>query len=567
MLKGFQDNPSAALDFWHAQIVEQEQQQQAAQQQQDEERDELDAEYLAPKSSLAPLEPNTRSFNTILLALAKAGQHEPALQVLNQMREFDSKVLPDRITYNTVLLAYAVDATPETAIMAENLLLEMMDGTAINNNDHADQRNHKNQGDESSSSSSSSTIPPDQVDGSMFWEDAETVGDSLLSEWQATLKQAIRPNTISFNTVIAAWLNSDRPDKASEWLKRLQTYGRGVSPDAYSYSTVIQAWAKLGKAQEASALLQEMIQASQQKGKAHLAPNIYSYTSVVQAFCQSRQPEKAQELVDRMLEKASLFTKGEEVVVYPNTVTFTILINGWAKVARDQPEVAIQNAQSILYQMKKLAGQRHDQVGPNELTYTAMLKTLAQARLGKCPTIAAQLMEDLLDPQSNLVPSLIHFNAWLGVVAKAPNANKAIECWYIFQNQMGGEGDSITFDTILNAAANAFGPTAIQQQSLQIGHFAYAQLIDMECPSSLTFLNMMKLLRRFGSKHLDKEIVLHEWKSTVAKCLEMGCLNDICRSYMHEFAPTEALAPFVEANGQLGERPEWSKQALKKRRN
>jgi hypothetical protein len=214
---------------------------------------------------------------------------------------------------------------------------------------------------------------------------------------------------------------------------------------------VIQAWAKQGKADEAAALVQEM--SKQQQRRSNVAPNIYTNTAVGEAYCQSRQPEKAQAWIQQNMLPPKDVNDGDaktnENQVYPNVVTFTILINGWSKMAQEQPEKAVENVLNTLDQMKRLAEQQPQQqqqkgqfyydnnnyhnIAPNELTYTAVLKNIAQARLPLGPRLAATVMKDLLmqlpstlaTPSHTCYPTFIHFNAWLDTVAKAPYTDKS----------------------------------------------------------------------------------------------------------------------------------------------
>jgi hypothetical protein len=94
-------------------------------------------------------------------------------------------------------------------------------------------------------------------------------------------------------------------------------------------------------------------------------------------------------------------------------------------------------------------------------------------------------------------------------------------------------------------------------------------------PTSMTFLNMMKVLRRFGTPpHMDPALLKQAWRAVVSTCLEKGYLNDICLHYMQQYAPAECLpkafrSSIGNSNNAVVKDPAWSRNATpeKKRRS
>ena len=165
VLKACQSDPNRALEFWNSQM------------------DNVDV--------------NVRSYNTILLAFARAGLYRESLKVLEQMKV--SGVLPNTITYNTCLLACATHGSGEAAEEADRLVREVL------------------------------------------------------------AAEDMKPDAITFNTLIDAWArhaSPDAPHKAQSWLDSMQNYG--VQPDVYSYTTVIEALASRGETDRAQEVLQSM---------------------------------------------------------------------------------------------------------------------------------------------------------------------------------------------------------------------------------------------------------------------------------------------------------------------
>jgi len=87
------------------------------------------------------------------------------------------------------------------------------------------------------------------------------------------------------------------------------------------------------------------------------------------------------------------------------------------------------------------------------------------------------------------------------------------------------ECDTITYNALLNAAANAFGSPQLKQESVDIGQRAFAALqADDDCSAtSLTYSYYFKMVRRLVSQQEQFQMV----KNAFDLCCEQGCLNHI----------------------------------------
>lgn len=497
VLKAWQSDPVQALEFWKTASTGQE------------------------------LQLNVRSYNTLILSLAKAGLFDQALLVLRQMQETAANassfsamiILPDRITYNTVLLAAAVSRETAAAEAAEDLLREMME-----------------------------------------------------SEY-------LQPDTISYNTVIDAWSNLAEPDRAEYWLQQLlapssssslRKTGNRVRPDVYSFTTVIQAWAVTGGPKaclRAWELLQDMLRedndaqprevlqlqgpnkllrdmlddGAQPRDVPQLRPNKVTYTVVMHALCRNGELTKAQSMLENMLEQAD-----RRPETRPDVVTFSVLLDGWAAVACDHPEEALRAVGTLLRRMNELAEEWPD-TAPTAQTYTSVLSAMARSRQYQAPDQALDVLQTM--SHAGIEPTVIHYNAALDCCAKSPRADKvdvAVDIWKTMR-EAGVECDGITWNSLLSVSASAFGAPANRQRSLQLALHVWSILqqqqrekesvddndngindsdsrYNNEPPTSLTFYYFFKTIRKF------MEISPARWKLTVnafESCCRHGCLNEI----------------------------------------
>jgi pentatricopeptide repeat protein len=464
VLKAWQMNPEKALEFWEAEAV--------------------------------PGRMNVRSYNTFLLALAKAEMYEQAESLLLQMQVINGAVRPDRISWNTVLLAYATSINVDehhVAERAELLLLKMIGGVDKGNMLQADGKVH-----------GCLSLPP------------------LIDPHYVPPK----PDATTFNTVISTWASHPNANlaatKSEYWLRAMQKE-YGINPDVYTYTTVIKALSRCRGSKVVKrvlALLNEM-----QTRDKHTRPNRITYTVAIEALCQNHELGEAYRLLDTMLNTPEL---------QPDAVTFTAIIDGWSTYAEACNSVndtmhslkAIVAVQNILQKMKELSTQWLD-VTPNERTYTCVLKTYAASKQSCAGRLARELLSEMWN--STTLPGTIHYNAALDCFAKSPNATKAIEAAILWEEMMdaGIAPDTITYNTILNAAANSFGNSELKQRSFDVGQKAFDNLQNDECcrPTSLSYNFYFKMVRKLlPIPSLKRRVLL---KSAFDLCCDQGCLNDI----------------------------------------
>ena len=450
VLKGLQDNPAEAVAFWEQEIST---------------RSSTDA---SPR-----LVPNTRSYNTILLALARAGLHVECLKILRLMQDDATPVWPDRITYNTVLHSYASSTDDGAPVLGESLLEEMIRGSAV-------------------------------------------------EESKTGTPRGVSPDVISYNTVLTCWAQRGEAERAQLWLDRLRGDNH-LRADVYSFTIVMRAWAEKGGVDQALQLLEEM----KAQPSAHSFPNKLTYTTLVRALCQKGRVEEAYDVVQRMWESSH--------ETQPDVVTYSVLLEGWARVASYRPTEAIDTVGKILQEMR----QRGDpNVEPNQITYTNALKVLAASGNSLAVTRAHELVRSMKNP------TVYHYNALLNVYSKSDRKDKIMCCIRIWKDEMGGDvkPDKITYNTLLGVLSGAYGDPSWRNRCLEDGLDAYAELetlaknvlqgetendqsLEMYLPSSVTFSFLVRLIRRCGTSMSPKD--RQTWFRRILQGCgpQYGCLN------------------------------------------
>jgi hypothetical protein len=151
--------------------------------------------------------------------------------------------------------------------------------------------------------------------------------------------------------------------------------GTSLQPTVITYNSCLNAWAKSDTRQaapRAHALLQRMLEASLNDPTA-VKPNRTSFNTVINAYARfsrydANAPEKAEELMNLMYD---MYYSGRLETVKPDTVTYTSLINAWARSV-DRPD-KVQNARRLLDVLLAKFDADEEDVKPNIMAYTSVL--------------------------------------------------------------------------------------------------------------------------------------------------------------------------------------------------
>ncbi len=193
-------------------------------------------------------------------------------------------------------------------------------------------------------------------------EKTEQLLHQLQQMYEATGDEALRPNLIAYNIVLAAWSKVGGPEAADRcltWLKE----GMPMAPDTISYNSVLHAIALSGEQQaghRAEELLREMIEKSN-----HTMVNGRSYTTCMDAWSKTGRPDKAISLLREMKEN---YKRTSDASFQPNCVSYATAIHGYA-LSKDADKV--QKAYRVFREMLD------DGVNPNRITYINLLNCCA----------------------------------------------------------------------------------------------------------------------------------------------------------------------------------------------
>lgn len=382
--------------------------------------------------------PNEKSFNIVCDAYAKYGMAKEVKDLLSEMiaisQNGQPQCRPGTITYNTLLSAYANSvALSGNVENAEKSMDEMED---------------------------------------------------MLELYHTTNSPDIKPDVISFSTVIAACAHAastsaifaQHAENILEQMKEMYTSslvengGDGewleIQPNHVCYSSVIHAWSNSGAsdaAERASAVLADM-QMQQRGGDGSSLHQREAMTALLGAYGTLEDGDgnangilQAEALLNQMIEVAQ---DSGNVDSMPNVVTFTALIDCLAQsVARSvkgDGGNAAMKAEQILHNMEEFS------VRPSTITYNALINVWSKTQRADSGEKAAYWLKQM-DDRDDIQPDAATYTSVIDAYARCGSAKEAER---VLEKMIahGKSGDvtcrpnTVSFATAINAYANKGQP-------------------------------------------------------------------------------------------------------------
>eukprot|EP00816_Leptocylindrus_hargravesii_P009208 CAMPEP_0196814586 /NCGR_PEP_ID=MMETSP1362-20130617/44330_1 /TAXON_ID=163516 /ORGANISM="Leptocylindrus danicus, Strain CCMP1856" /LENGTH=723 /DNA_ID=CAMNT_0042191247 /DNA_START=369 /DNA_END=2540 /DNA_ORIENTATION=- len=295
----------------------------------------------------------------------------------------------------------------------------------------------------------------------------------------------VRPDKITYTTVITAWAkaaargsdanasNVHAAMRAEAVLQRmLHLYGtdkenfEDVKPDVIAYTSVITAWCNCGKVDKAEQMLEKMetqYQAARRSSKdddgfadiVAVRPNVATYTAIIDGY----RSEKSEEVFHRMVERG----------IQPDVASYTAVLHGLAHstCTCSMTPTPAQRAEALLKQMEL----PNSKIKPTTATYNAMMDVWAKHgnNVSRAEAVLRQ-MQHLYTSGENTEarPNALSYSSLINAYAKSKHRNAALQAEKIFKEQ---EQDSSirpvtqTYDALIDAWArsNAHTPDSAER--------------------------------------------------------------------------------------------------------
>ena len=330
------------------------------------------------------LRPNTRTYTSVIHALANNGDAEEAERLLWEMLNVYRDIEPTTLTFNAVLNAIAKSGAKNAGKRAEALLKNMYDL-------HEDLGLHH-----------------------------------------------LKPDTISYNCTIHAYGQSGIKD-ASEHAERLlsqmlqKSCDKGyehLKPDSTTYGSVIHACTRAGDIDRAQQILDDMCLNYKNK-ETDVAPDVRCFNAIIAAHAKLGNGVEAENLLYGM---RRLHESGFAPNIRPTDVTYNNVINAWAKSGN---QGSGERTELLLQQMVQNGLQ------PDVKTVGGVLNAWTKVGvLDRPEAILEQLCQDFLSGASRIEPDAQCFNIILGGIlrSKAPDAGEKADKLLQRMEQLNSEG-------------------------------------------------------------------------------------------------------------------------------
>jgi pentatricopeptide repeat protein len=246
---------------------------------------------------------------------------------------------------------------------------------------------------------------------------AESLLEWMVQEAKENQHFMVQPSTTSVAVVMKAWVDSGSDEacgRVEAWLDSLHSlHDEGwlhVKPNVVVYNIFLHALAEAKNIKRAEQVLQSMLQA-----KIHVDPDHISFSTVLLAYTKQETFEamaNAVTLLDQMLE---LFESGMDSAK-PNVVSFTTVMNGFAKLGQPQ------EAERLLHM---LMGRYEETLEHDWKPDTTAFNTVMNAwSMAGQPDRANDLLQQVIE-QCTVEPNDRSFHAVLSGWAKAGNPEQA----------------------------------------------------------------------------------------------------------------------------------------------
>lgn len=400
------------------------------------------------------IKPDIVSYSTILHCWAKSGRKnagDRAEAILREVERLDcagyEKMKPNTVFYNSLINIYAKAGNVDRA---EFILKEMYDRYLNGNIYIKPDIQSFNTVLDGWSKSKAANAP----------ERAETTLEQMVDLAEANRLLDIKPDVVSSNIVMNCWAKSRRVDsglRAEAILRKLEnayTAGRKeMRPDIISYSTVINAYASVGNADQAERILKEMYSAYNHNNT-NVKPNTQTVTAVLFAWSRSKNPD-APERAEAILKHMHDLGSEHNLYLQPDIMAYNAVLHCWAKSSRKESGI---RSEAILREMVRQF------VQPNTASYNILINTHAKVgNAERAEMISMNMYDMFMNDISKAKPDIFTFNSVLTAWSrsKTPNAPERAESILKHMKELTNAGvlevkpDALSYASVINCWAKS----------------------------------------------------------------------------------------------------------------
>jgi len=272
--------------------------------------------------------------------------------------------------------------------------------------------------------------------------------------------QGLKPELITFNSMINACGNSNKSEEALILLGKMKNLG--VSPDVISYNSAIKACAQSGRLNEAMGLLKEMQQQN-------LKADYYTFNGILAAYSRDGNIEQIVAVMKQMIElkvkpdevsylhaidaarksqrpdvSFQFYERMKKTNVKPSKQIFTSLMNacGSTKSTNHHWNFGAHRALGLLDEMESIG------IRPDTRAYSSCLSVLASHGKAKESLALLEKMQ-----KARVAPNEYSFSAVMKACTKVENWEAVLETYQRMITSDQCTPDLIIYQSVLKACA------------------------------------------------------------------------------------------------------------------
>lgn len=236
-----------------------------------------------------------------------------------------------------------------------------------------------------------------------------------------------QPDQTTYNSMIATLSRStaaSAPDRAMELFREM--LDRDLAPDRRTYNTLMALFSRHERPDKVQELFQEMVN-GWRAGDESLKPHFKVYTTLLQAWSKAGEPEETAKVLKEMISKC----ESRELNGRPTSRDFDTVLQAWMRSNRpDAPGHAARG----LAQMELLAKSGRFECWPTAYSYSSVISTYVRSRQPNAGEGAMTIFRRLKElyqrtRDANLRPSASDYAQVMIALsfASSPEASREIE--------------------------------------------------------------------------------------------------------------------------------------------
>ena len=321
--------------------------------------------------------PNLVTYNTVLNTFAEYrgnGAAEQADQILIMMhtryREGDQDLKPDLACYNTVLKAWRNSGTSIAPERASALLDEMERLATFESFD---------------------TVPDriSYITAINAWSRSGRKGglQHIMTLLEKGSNVGVSCEIGLFNAFLDGLAKCGYSQEAQDVLDELcNNYIQGkskIKPDVVTFNTVIAAWRPALKAEGVFRQLMEL------GPKLFVTPTVISFTTLITTFAKNRNPEKAEAYLQEL---QTMYASTNDQSLRPDKKLYTTVLQAW-KLSGDSR--ALHKCYALLHALKALQNAGVPNCGPDHFVYNTILEVITASKTQDKAEQAQEILDEM----------------------------------------------------------------------------------------------------------------------------------------------------------------------------